>query len=128
MSNEELTAVDNHADGSPQPLALLLDDNMMSSMRVEPQLRAMSYRVQTARTVPDGIPSDNQPQLVVINLGSRSLNGVALIGTCRERFAGARVVGFCGHLEVEIRRAAKAAGIDKILTNDQVFSNLKQSL
>ncbi|MBV9864397.1 MAG: hypothetical protein JO316_03555 [Abitibacteriaceae bacterium] len=111
-----------------QPLALLLDDNLMSTMRIEPQLRKMNYRVQTGRAVPE-TESDSaatQPALVLINLGSRNLNGVSLVQTCRERFLQARIIGFCGHLEVEIRRAAKAAGIDKILTNDQALSNLQQ--
>lgn len=106
--------------------ALLLDDNLMSAMRIEPQLKAMEYSVITARR----IPSENEeaPQLIIINLGSRSLNGVALIEELRRRYPQARIIGFCGHLEVEIRQAAKQAGIDKLLTNDQVFSQLQQSL
>lgn len=107
--------------------ALLLDDNLMSSVRLEPQLRRIGYRVQTLRSLP-AAGQVEAPQLIVINLGSRSLRGVDLIGACRERFPTARVVGFCGHLEVEIRRAAKAAGIDKILTNDQALSELAPML
>lgn len=125
-----------------QPLALLLDDNLMSATRVQAQLQRMDYRVQTAREAPAPNPLANianeasggepfggeTPHLVLINLGSRGLNGVTLIGVCRERFPDSRVVGFCGHLETEIRRAAKAAGIHKILTNDQALSELQKSL
>ncbi|HEX8832560.1 MAG TPA: response regulator [Abditibacteriaceae bacterium] len=103
---------------------LLLDDNLMSAPRLQSQLELSGYLVQTATS----IPQRTDPQLVIINLGSRRLNGVAQIGVCRERFPTARVVGFCGHLEVEIRRMAKDAGIDKILTNDQAFSQLITSL
>jgi CheY-like chemotaxis protein len=110
-------------------LALLLDDNLMSTVRVQPQLQKLNYRVETARVVPEAAALHGEaPQVVLINLGSRGLNGVSLIGVCRERFPGARIVGFCGHLEVDIRRAAKSAGIDKILTNDQALSELEKAL
>lgn len=116
-------------EGAATKQALLLDDNLMSAVRVQAQLERMSYRVQTARNVPESESlKDQMPELIVINLGSRGMNPVAFIGVCRERVPAARVVGFCGHLEVEIRRAAKAAGIDKILTNDQAYSELAQSL
>ncbi|HEX8234751.1 MAG TPA: hypothetical protein VF600_02250 [Abditibacteriaceae bacterium] len=110
-------------------LTLLLDDNLMSTVRVQAQLERMGYRVQTGRNIPDaeGLKHET-PELIVINLGSRGMNPVGFIGVCRERFPDARVVGFCGHLEIEIRRAAKAAGIAKILTNDQAYSELATSL
>lgn len=101
-----------------KPLALLIDDNLMSSSRVASSLARLGYEVKTARQ----ISLEHEPQLVVINIGSRGLNYVQLIGDCRERFSSASVLGFCGHREVEIRRAAKAAGIEKILTNDQIFT------
>jgi DNA-binding NarL/FixJ family response regulator len=116
-------------NGAATKPALLLDDNLMSAVRVPAQLERMGYRVQIGRNVPDaeGL-KENTPELIVINLGSRGMNSVEFIGVCRERFPNARVVGFCGHLEVEIRRAAKAAAIDKILTNDQAYSELANSL
>lgn len=97
---------------------LLLDDNLLSSMRLQRALETQGHQVQVASKPAAGEPVE----VVLINLGSRSLHGIELISQCRELFPGAAVKGFCGHLEVEIRRAAKAAGIDKILTNDQAFS------
>ena len=110
--NEELNAKN----------ALLIDDNLMSAMRVAAQLERGGYVVQTAREWKSG-----EWNLVVINLGSRNLDGASLVQAARES-SSARVVGFCGHLEIEIRRAAKAANIDKILTNDQAFSGLLEAL
>jgi len=115
--------------GEETNFALLLDDNLMSATRLQTQLERLNLRVQTARVVPETETLNGQtPTLVLINLGSRGLNGVALASVCRERFSQARVVGFCGHLETEIRRAAKAAGVQKILTNEQAFSALEKSL
>ena len=107
-----------------EKLALLLDDNLMSAARVRSQLERLCYRVQTARQVPNGIA----PQLVIINLGSRALNGVTLIATCLELFSTARVLGFCGHAEIEIRRNAKQAGLNRILTNDEALTDLAKAL
>lgn len=96
----------------------------MSAMRLDAQLSRGGWVSRTQRTadnVEDGV------QLAIINLGSRGLDGPDLIAKCRERGVP-RVVGFCGHLEVEIRRAAKTAGIDKILTNDHALSDLLNHL
>jgi CheY-like chemotaxis protein len=122
--------------GNDRPLALLLDDNLMSAVRVQRQLQEAGYRVIVARTVPQPaeaptgrrLTDSADPVVVLINLGSRSMDGVLLIGACRERYQNTRVIGFCGHLEVDIRRAAKAEGIDKILTNEQVLSQLREYL
>jgi DNA-binding NarL/FixJ family response regulator len=115
---------DNSNDKSKT--AILLDDNLMSTMRIQSQLEREGYVLKVTRQ----LPSDEQaaPQLVVINLGSRGINGVELARESTERFPTARVVGFCGHLETEIRQAARAAGIHKLLTNEQAFSDLTNSL
>ena len=118
----------NESNETAKPNAVLLDDNLMSSMRLSAQLERLGYKVKIGRAIPENEVGAADPELVVINLGSRGLNGVTLIGETRERYAAARIIGFCGHLEIEIRRAAKAAGIDKILTNDQAFTGLQESL
>jgi DNA-binding NarL/FixJ family response regulator len=97
---------------------LLLDDNLLSSTRLQRALETQGHQVQIAAK-PD--VSDSMDQ-VLINLGSRSLPGIELISQCHGLFPGVTVNGFCGHLEIEIRRAAKAAGINKIFTNDKAFS------
>jgi DNA-binding NarL/FixJ family response regulator len=110
------------------PRALLLDDNLMSALRLRRQLQLLGYEVEERRDLTQNIDGNTTPDLVVINLGSRSINGVALTKTCRETLSEARVVGFCGHLETEIRRAAREAGIHKILTNEQAFTDLSNAL
>jgi len=97
---------------------LLLDDNLMSSTRLQRALETQGHAVTVAAR-PAPLPGC---EVVLINLGSRSLPGIDFIAECRGLFPAAAVKGFCGHLEVEIRRAAKAAGIDQLLTNDQAFA------
>lgn len=102
---------------------LLLDDNLMTSARIVNALRSWGHEVLLLRDLP--APADAQPDWIVINLGSRSMDGLKLLQNARRDFPQAEVAGFCGHLEVEIRRAAKAAGIHQLLTNEQVTQQLK---
>lgn len=95
---------------------VLLDDNLFTSARVVSALRAGGRQVLVARRI-EAIESC---RIALINLGSRSLGGVALIEPLRAKFPQAKILGFCGHLETEIRREARAAGIDRLLTNESV--------
>ena len=112
--------------------ALLVDDNLITTVRLRLQLEKMNYRVQIARRLPEKSEQDadtaNLPDLVLINLGSRGLQSIALINSCLQQFSKARVVGVCGHAEIEIRRAAKQAGLSRILTNDEALQHLANSL
>ena len=108
-----------------QKSALLLDDNLMSAVRVEGQLERAGFLVHTKGVLPS---SGETPDLILINLGSRSLNGVAKIETCRAQFPDSKILGFCGHTEIEIRKAAKAARIGRIFTNEEAMLELAQLL
>lgn len=99
---------------------LLLDDNLMTQTRVEDQLRAAGCDVTTRRS----LPTDSDFALIVINLGSRSLPGLELLEKSKDVYPQAKRWAFCGHLEVEIRRAALKIGIDKLLTNEVSMSEL----
>ena len=110
---------------SQLPLALLLDDNLMSSSRIAAALQQMNYRVLVASKMPENA---DVPQLILLQLGSRRLDGIALIAPLKEKFPDARLVGFCGHREIEIRRAAKVAGLGRILTNDEALLDLPKAL
>ena len=103
---------------------LLLDDNLMSALRIENNLRAGGHSVKTARQT----PAQGEFELIVFNLGSRSLDGLGQIATLRERFATAKIWAFCGHREVELWRAARAAGVDKILTNEVAMSEIRREI
>ena len=99
---------------------LLLDDNLMSAMRIENNLRAAGHTVVTARTA----PVEGDYELLVFNLGSRPLDGLSQIENWRARFAEAKIWAFCGHREVELWRAARAAGVERILTNEVAMSEI----
>ena len=125
MNENQTTASTRETESAPR--ALLLDDNLMSALRVRRQLQLLHYQVEERRELSRD-ETNAALELVVINLGSRGMDGAALAKSSRETFPNARVVGFCGHLETEIRRAARDAGIHKILTNDEAFSDLAKAL
>ena len=99
---------------------LLLDDNLLSQTRVEAQLKSAGCEVLTRRA----LPAEGEFDFVVINLGSRSMPGLQLLQDAKTRFSSAKVWAFCGHLEIEIRRAALQIGVDKLLTNEVAMSDL----
>jgi DNA-binding NarL/FixJ family response regulator len=101
---------------------LLLDDNLMSQTRVQAQLQAAGCEVVTRRLMPE----NGDFGLVLVNLGSRSMKGLELVESAKNRFPDAQVWGFCGHLEIEIRRMALQSGIDKLLTNENAMSELSE--
>lgn len=101
---------------------LLLDDNLMTSLRLRQQLQNMGCEVAVASTLPD--QSTLRPQLVIINLGSRTMDGLSFISAAQSTLEGATIIGFCGHKEIEIRRAAKASGVHQLLTNENVVEEV----
>lgn len=108
--------------------ALLIDDNLMSAVRVRGQLEAAGYRVQTSGKLLSPEQTEVAPELLLINLGSRTLNGPELVTKSKAQFPEAKVLGYCGHTEIEIRRAAKDAGIGRIFTNEQAMIELAELL
>lgn len=111
-----------------EQLALLIDDNLMSAVRVRGQLEAAGYNVWSSGVLPPQDAGKPAPELVLINLGSRTMNGPELVTASKAQFPEARVLGYCGHTEIEIRRAAKAAGVGRIFTNEQAMIELSELL
>ena len=109
-----------------QKMALLLDDNLMTTTRVQKQLERAGYAVRALGVLPAS--SEMTPDLVLINLGSRSLDSVDLIPGIKTQFPDTAVMGFCGHTEVAIRKAAKAAGMKRIFTNEEAMMELADLL
>lgn len=103
---------------------LLLDDNLMSSMRVESNLRKSGNEVKLARRI---APELEEIEVVVVNVGSRSMNGMELLDEAKTRFPDAKLYGFCGHREVEIWKAAQQKGA-KMITNENAMSEIGEIL
>jgi DNA-binding NtrC family response regulator len=101
---------------------LLLDDNLMSSMRVESNLRNGGHEVKLARRI---APELAEIEAVIVNVGSRSMKGLELLDEAQIQFPEAALYGFCGHREVDIWKAAQAKGA-KMITNENAMSEISK--
>ena len=99
---------------------LLLDQNLFGATRVESNLTQSGHEVVLSSRLEDG-----DFDCLVWNLGNPSWtphNIAAAVEEAKLRFPGARLLGFCGHREVDKWRAAQSAGI-KMVSNDAMMSN-----
>lgn len=116
----------------PQPRALVVDDNLMFAMMIEPTLKRLGY---AARTVSVGtqltaLATAQQPDLILINLTSTRFAATDLIRSLREQPATAAipVIGYAGHVEREFLQAGMAAGATMVVPNSAIRSALPEVL
>lgn len=96
------------------PRVLLIDDNLMTA---EPLRRALTQAGWTC-DVSSAAPADAAGlDRVVINLGSPTIDGPAIVTLLKSARPELPVVGFCGHAETSRRDAARAAGIDRLVSH-----------
>lgn len=119
-------------EAAPQPLALVVDENLMFAMMVEPQLRRLGHRVQTLSGGADLAHriAAATPDLVLVNLTSERINGPELIRTLRgrEETAATPIVGYAGHVERAYFAAGRDAGADLVVPNSAVRASLAEVL
>ena len=99
---------------------LLLDQNLFGASRVESNLRHNGHEVRTRGQIEDG-----DFECLIWNFGNPSWTPDAIpaaVENARSRFPSAKLLGFCGHREVEKWRAAQGAGI-KMASNDAMLSD-----
>ena len=113
-------------------LATLVDDNLMFTMRVEPALRALGYRVRTLAGGPAAAGAIEQaaPALVLVNLAANRSPGADLVRALRALPAVERtpVLGYAGHVERHLFQAGRDAGCDLVVPNSAITSALPEVL
>lgn len=104
---------------------LLLDSNLFGATRVQSNLAHNNHEVVLRGQIEGG-----DFDCVIWNFGNPSWMPdtiPAAIEEARARFPGAKLLGFCGHREVEKWRAAQSAGI-KMASNDAMMSDANAAL
>lgn len=110
--------------------AVLIEDNLMFGMMVEPALRRAGYAVTTlagGEALPDRVLAA-RPDLVVVNLTSPRFPGAELISELRARQAAVPILGYAGHVEREFFAAGRAAGADLVVPNSAMRKALPEVL
>jgi CheY-like chemotaxis protein len=114
------------------PLAVVLDDNLMFAMMLEPQLRKLGHRVQTLGGGPNLAHrlAAAQPDLILVNLTSTQINGPEIIHALRALpdLAKAGIIGYAGHEESSYFHAALDAGADMVMPNSAIKGHLPKVL
>ena len=114
------------------PRAVIVDDNLMFAMMIEPQLRRLGYQVRTVSTAPvsPDVFASPAPDLLVVNMTSTRFSAADLIREVRARpeLAKVPVIGYAGHVEREHFQAGRDAGADLVVPNSAVRASLAEVL
>ena len=109
---------------------LVADDDLLFSTQIESALAAHGHRAWVVRTAPAFEQAlRRRPDAAIVNLAAR----MDVIDAVRRAKADPvtrtiPVLGFCGHADAARRRAAEAAGCDRVATNGEVSNNLTRLL
>lgn len=102
---------------------LVYEDNLFFATRLESRLTELGHRCILASTgeraiqhLAEGCPA------VIVDLHAQDVTQVIAAATGRP--TPVPVIAFCGHAEVELRKEAKAAGVDTLLPNSELLSGL----
>jgi len=115
-----------------EPGAVVVDDNLMFAMMVEPQLKRLGYAARTLSGSPSAAAAiaELRPALVVVNLTSTRYPGPALVRElrAREELADTAIIGYAGHVEREFFEAGREAGADLVVPNSAVRASMAEVL
>jgi len=114
------------------PRAVVVDDNLMFAMMIEPQLKRLGYQ---ARTLSGGPATAQElaaspPDVLFVNLTSTRHPAVELVRELRGRaeLAKTGIVGYAGHVERRFFQEGRDAGADMVVPNSAVRASLPEVL
>ena len=114
-----------------KPIAVLVEDNLMFSMMVEPTLKRLGYQTRTL-SGPDAAAqiATLQPAVALVNLTSGRFSGPDLIRGLKAQpeLAGVGVIGYAGHVERHFLQAGREAGADLVVPNSALRKALPEVL
>ena len=104
------------ADAAPRTTVVVLADDLIWASRLRAAVEHAGGRT-IAITRADQIGG----ALVVIDLGGRAYDGIAAVRAAAS--AGATVLAVAQHDDIDLRKAALAAGASKVLSYNKMFSD-----
>ncbi len=108
----------------PPRTVWLVDDDLLFTARLESQLRASGFAVQSFDNGEELPWPAERPDCVVVNFGAASDDRAAVVRRLKSEpgLPSIPVLAFAGHLETERHRRARAAGADKVVANSAIKS------
>lgn len=109
---------------------VVLADDLIWSTRLSEAITGAGARPLRARRLADLeallAPGADGPNLVIVDMTARAYDGVEAIRVASG--AGARIVAVGQHDDAELRRAAVAAGAERVYTYRALFENGPRTL
>jgi hypothetical protein len=118
----------NESTGQEPILAVILNRDLLFGSRIRGALASLGLKARFVATTEQFVVAlSEQPELVAI--GVIDMNGAVSWDVMREALSGvdgrlAPTLAFGPHVDIESRRAAKAAGITRIVSNGQFHSDM----
>lgn len=111
---------------------VLVEDNFMLSMMIEPVLQRLGYATRTLMGTGDAAAqvAALAPAIVLINLTSTRYAGPGLVRELKARpeLTGVGIIGYAGHVERHFFEAGRAAGADLVVPNSAMRKALPEVL
>ena len=113
-------------------LAIVVEDNLMVSASIQAALAVAGWESR-ARPATEACLRElvrERPALLLVNLASVRYPGAPFIRSARAspELAGLPILAYCGHVEVELIRAGREAGADRVAANSAVLRDLASLL
>jgi DNA-binding response OmpR family regulator len=102
---------------------LVLEDNLMWSVRLVRTLASLGHEAERAATMPAEL---SEYDAVIVNLGAQSYDPPEAVRQLKE--AGVFVIGHAGHKEKDLQTLGRESGCDIMATNSQLTFKLDQLL
>lgn len=111
----------------PSTTVLLVDDDLFFAARILSVLGAAGYRVDhvtDAASAPTRC-AEARPDLALVNLGSRGLDGMEALRGLAAADPAPPIVAYAPHVRIpDLREAARAAGAVRVVPNSAIASRL----
>ena len=95
---------------------LLLEDNLMWSVKVRNGLETLGHKV-TVATQP------MEADIAIVNLGARAFDPIEAVKQLKKQ--GTTTVGHVGHKEKDLWEKGEKAGCDKVVSNGTLANRLE---
>jgi CheY-like chemotaxis protein len=110
---------------APQKIVVMIRD-LFFSVKVKNELTVAGYEPLLVKREPELLSTveSSNPALVLIDLGARP--DWTVLAPLLESDSGPPVVAFGPHKDLEARKTAQAAGVTRVVTNQQLHRNLQE--
>ena len=106
---------------------VIIDENMILSSKLRTISKNQGYEPSVISFVkPNTIEKIKElnPKYVLVNLESRANNVFEIIKELKEN--GFKIIGYCGHTNVQLAQRAKDEGVNFVATNSSIVSHFDE--